>query len=307
MSDLLNADLIAATLRMATPLLLTAMGGILCQRAAIFNIGLEGYMLIASFSSILFIDLTGSSFVGLLGGIFGSLLLSLVYALFVIRFRANHILTSISVNYIATGLTGFLLMPIFGVKGGYRPANMSTLPAIRIGIIKEGSFLDKAINNHTIAVYLSLILVVVTYLILFKMPLGMKIRSLGSNENAVRTAGIKPEKIQLIAILWAGLLCGIAGAHLASGYASEFSEGMTQGRGFTAFSAIVFGGAHPVFCAIACFIFGFADAAGIRLELANAGIPTGIIKMFPYVLACIAVALSSLVRMKRMVSSKEIF
>ncbi len=307
MNDLFNAETIAATLRMTTPLILVALGGLMCQRAAIFNIGLEGYMLMGAFCSILFINISGSSLAGLIGGILGSVLLSLVYALFVIKFKANHILTSISVNYVATGLTSFLLMPLFGVKGSFRPTNMQALPTVNIPFLEEGSFLDIAFNNHTVTVYVALALIAVVYVLLFQTPFGLRVRSVGGNENAVRTAGVRPETIKLLVIIWAGVLCGVAGAHLSTGYASEFTESITQGRGFTAFSAIVFGGAHPVFSSLACLLFGLADAVGIRLELANMGVPAGVIKMFPYALACIAVAVSSLVQLKKRTSSKELF
>lgn len=307
MAEIFNAELIAATLRMTTPLLLVALGGLMCQRAEIFNIGLEGYMLMGAFSTIYFISLSGNCFIGMLGGILGSVLLSLVYALFVIKFHANNILASISANYIANGLTTFLLVPLYGVKGGFRPENMQTLPTIDIPLIKDLPFLGKAFSGHTVTVYIAILLMVLTYIILFKTPFGMLVRSVGSNENAVRTAGVSPERIKLLVILWAGVLCGIAGAHLVSGYASEFTEGITQGRGFTAFSAIVFGGAHPIYSSLACLLFGVADAVGIRLELANVGVPTGIIKMFPYALAIIAVSVSSFVQLKRKTSSKELF
>lgn len=307
MTEIFNAELLAATLRMTTPLLLVALGGLMCQRAEIFHIGLEGSMLMGSFFSIYFISLTGSCLAGMLGGILGGLTVSLLFALFVIKFRANHILTSIAVNYMALGLTTFLLLPLYGVKGGFRPTNMQPLPVLNIPLIKDIPFLGTALSGHTVTVYIAVVLVAVTYFVLFKTPFGMLVRAVGSNEDAVRTAGVKPEAIQLLVILWAGLFCGLAGVHLAAGYATEFTENMTQGRGFTAFSAIVFGGAHPVYSSLACLLFGFADAFGIRLELSNVGVPTGIVKMFPYTLAALAVAVSSFVRKTRRMSTRELF
>ena len=307
MSEIFNAELLAATIRMTAPLLLVALGGLMCQRAEIFNVGLEGCMLSGAFFTILFIYLTGSSLVGLLGGILGSVVLSMVFALFVIKFHANHILTSLAINYTATGLTSFLLLPLYGVRGGFRPDNMESLLKLDIPLIKDIPFLGEVLSGHTITVYLAVILIFVTYFVLFKTPFGLQVRAVGINENAVRTAGVKPERIQFLVILWEGVLCGIAGAHLSAGYASEFTENITSGRGFTAFSAIVFGGAHPVYSSMACLLFGFADAIGIRLELSGFGISADLIKTFPYILAVIAIAVSSFVRIKRRVSTKELF
>ncbi len=307
MSEIFNAELVAATIRMTAPLLLVALGGLMCQRAEIFNVGLEGCMLSGAFFAILFIHLTGSSFIGLLGGIIGSVALSLIYALFVIRFRANHILTSLAINYTATGLTSFLLLPIYGVRGGFRPDNMQALPKLHIPLIEDIPVVGEILSGHTVTVYLAVLMIFVTYVLLFKTPFGMLVRSVGINENAVRTAGVKPERIRLLVILWAGVLCGIAGAHLSTGYASEFTENITSGRGFTAFSAIVFGGAHPVYSSLACLLYGFADAGGIRLELSGSGISADLLKAFPYLLAIIAIAVSSFVRLKRRVSTKELF
>lgn len=245
MSGIINAELFAAMLRVATPLLLVALGGLMCQRAEIFNIGIEGYMLMGAFFAIFFIDRFGNSWMGLIGGILGGTGLCMVYALFVIKFKANHILTSIAVNYLSTGLTTFLLIPIYGVKGGYRPEHMEMLPTVDIPFVEEIPFVGKVLSGHTVTVYLGLALIVITWFILFKTPFGMLVRSVGSNPDAVRTAGVRPETVQFLVILWCGILCGLAGAHLSTGYASEFTENITQGRGFTAFSAIVFGGGAP--------------------------------------------------------------
>ena len=199
MSEIFNAELLAATIRMTAPLLLVALGGLMCQRAEIFNVGLEGCMLSGAFFTILFIYFTGSSLVGLLGGILGSVALSMVFALFVIKFHANHILTSLAINYTATGLTSFLLFPLYGVRGGFRPDNMETLLKLDIPLIKDIPFLGEVLSGHTITVYLAVILIFVAYFVLFKTPFGLQVRAVGINENAVRTAGVKPERIRFLA------------------------------------------------------------------------------------------------------------
>ncbi len=307
MANIFTVELLTATLRMAAPLILVSMGGIMCRRAGIFNIGLEGYMLMGAFCSIVAITLTGSALWGLVGGMIGGIALCSLYGFFIVKCKGNHILTSLGCNYLANGLTAYLLLPLFGATGAFRPDNMERLPTIDIPVIKDIPVIGAIISGHTITVYIALIMVFLTYLVLFKTPFGMMVRGVGDNPNAVRTAGVKPEKVSYLIMIWCGALCGLGGAHLATGYASEFVEGITQGRGFTAFSAIVFGRAHPVACFVACLVFGFADALGIRFELSNIGISPSLIKMFPYLLAVIVLAASSYMQKKRTNSIKELF
>lgn len=307
MQDIFSVELFTATLRMAAPLILVAMGGIMCRRAGIFNIGLEGYMLMGAFCSIFVIYLTGSSLLGLLGGMMGGMLLCLLYGVFVIKFNANHILTSLGCNYLANGLTSFLLLPLYGVRGAFRPDNMDRLPIWNIPVIKDIPVVGPILSGHSITVYIALLMVLITSVVLFKTPFGMMVRSVGDNPNAVRTAGVDPDKIRFLIMIWCGVLCGLGGAHLATGYASEFTEGITQGRGYTAFSAIIFGRANPLACFLACLVFGFADALGIRFELSSSGISPNIVKMFPYALAITVLAISSLIQKKRSNSIKELF
>lgn len=307
MGDIVNVELFTAALRMAAPLLLVAMGGLLCQRAKIFNIGLEGYMLMGAFCAILTIQVTGSALLGLLGGMLGGALLCLLYGVFVVQYNANHILTSIAANYLSTGLTSYLLLPLYGVKGAFRPDNMQTLPKLNIPILQDIPFIGPVFSGHSVTVYIALVMVVITHVVLFKTPFGMLVRSVGDNENAVRTAGVKPEHIKYLVMLWCGILCGLGGAHLATGYASEFTEGITQGRGFTAFAAITFGRAKPAAVFIACLVFGFADALGIRFELSSLLASPSVIKMFPYILAIAVLAVSSYAQKRRASQTRELF
>lgn len=299
MAGIIDADTFAGMLRISAPLILVAMGGLMCQRAGILNISVEGAMLFGGFSAILCIQFFGSSWIGLLGGIIGGVLMSMIFALFVIRFNANQVLTGLAVNYMASGLSSFLLFPLFGVRGGFRPDNMKMLPTVSIPFIKDIPGIGKVLSGHTVTVYFGLLMVIVTAIVLFRTPFGIRVRSVGESEDAVRTSGVRPERIRLLAILWCGILCGIAGAHLTTGYASEFTDSITQGRGYTAFSAIIFGNANPLYCFLACLVFGFADVLGIRFEIANVSLSPSIVKMFPYTLAIIVLAISSYIRMKR--------
>jgi ABC-type uncharacterized transport system permease subunit len=294
--NLFNPDLIASTLRIMTPILLAALGGLMCSRASIFNIGLEGFMLSGCFFAILLVDKIGNAWAGLLGGIVAGIAMSMIYGLFILKYKANQIVVGVAINLMALGITTFLLKAIYGVSGVYRPPHIEPLPAINIPFIKDIPILGLAFSGQTPMVYGSFILVVVTWIILFKTPFGLAVRSVGENPDSARTAGINPTFIQLLTIAWSGALCGLAGAHLSTGYVFEFSENMTQGRGFTAFTAIVFGNSHPLWSMLASLLFGFADAMGYRLQLQNVGIPPRFLLMFPYVLAIIVLTISSILR-----------
>ncbi|MEN6572338.1 MAG: ABC transporter permease [Anaerolineaceae bacterium] len=306
MQNLFDAGLFASSIRIMTPVLLAALGGLMCTRASVFNIALEGFMLSGSFFAILVVDKVGNPWVGLLGGILAGLLMSLLYGLFVLKYNANAIIVGIAINIGALGLTTYLLKAIYGVSGVYRPASIEALPALEIPFIKDIPFIGTVLSGHTPVIYISFVLVVVTFILLFKTPFGLAVRSVGENPDTVRTAGINPKLVQLLTILWSGALCGLAGAHLSTGYVFEFSENMTQGRGFTAFTAMVFGASHPVWTMIASFLFGFADALGYRLQLQNIGIPPKFIQMFPYFLAIAVLTISSIVRKRQRSASSEI-
>ena len=301
---LFNNELLTASVRIATPLLLAALGGLLCMRASVFNIALEGMMLIGAFFAIVTVERTGNTWLGLLGGIISGVIVGVIYALATIRFRADHIVTGIAINLGAIGLTGFILKVIFGVSGQYRPANMQPLPNLDIPILRDIPILGPMLNNHTPVIYLSLLMVVVTQILLFRTPFGLAVRSVGEYPDAARTSGIWPERVQWLVILWSGALCGLAGAHLSTGYVSQFTERMTAGRGFTAFTAIVFGASHPIYTFLATLIFGAAEALGFRIQLEGFGLPPSLLQAFPYILAIVVLTARSAIRVRRASSMK---
>ena len=139
----------------------------------------------------------------------------------------------------------------------------------------------------------------ITWVALYRMPAGLRLRSVGEQPDAARTAGIRVDRVRYQAIVWSGLLCGLAGAHLALGYSSEFTENMTQGRGFTAFVAAVFGQLDPILTMLASLLFGFAGALGLRIQLEGFGISPSLVQAFPYILAIVALTISSYLAMRR--------
>jgi len=295
----LMTELLSSTIRITTPILLMAMGGMLCERANVFNIALEGIALVGSFFAVAFVSFTnGSVWAGLLGGILFGMIYSALFALMITRFRANHIITSIAMNTLAAGMTEFLLRAIFDSQGTYAPPVINKLANITIPGISEIPLL-KAVSGHSIVTYTSIVVVVILYIYLYKTSAGLHLWSVGESEDAARTAGVNVNATKWKAVLLSGALCGLGGAYLSVISVSNFTKGMVAGRGFTAFTAYTFGGATPIGSALASFLFGFAEALGIRIELLGLSIPASIVDMFPYALALVALAYSSWARTRR--------
>jgi general nucleoside transport system permease protein len=290
---LFDPDLLASTLREATPILLAALGGLLCMRAGVFNIALEGLMLIGAFFGTACTYWTGNVWIGLLGGAGAGVIASLLLGVVIIWLRANQILAGIAMNLLALGLTGFLCKTITGGSGALTPSVGGSLPRLHVPLVSSVPVLGRALSGQTPLVYASALLVLVTAGILYRTRAGLALRAVGEHAGAAGTAGIDASRIRFGVLAWSGLLCGLGGVHLALGYVSGFTLNMTQGRGFTAFAATIFGQLDPLYTCLASLIFGFADAFGIRLQLEGVGVPSPIVQMFPYVLGIVALTVST--------------
>lgn len=287
------SDVLSATVRITTPLLLMGMGGLMCERAGVFNIALEGFSLIGAFAGIVFVQLSsGNVWIGMLGAMIFGMIYSGIFALFVTKFKADDIITSIAMNMLSVGLTTYLLRTMFDVQGSFRPEAITKLSPITIPFIDKIPILS-ALSGQSIVTYLGILILAILFYVLFKTNLGLNICAVGESEDAALTAGVNPNKVKWMVILASGALCALAGAFLSTTTVSQFSENMVQGRGYTAYTAVIFGRAHPVLVGLASLLFGFAEAVGIRLELLATGIPPSLIKMFPFILALIALAISS--------------
>lgn len=301
---ILTPELLAASIRIATPLILAAMGGLLCAKAKVFNIALEGFMLIGAFFAIMAIQFTkGNVWAGLLAGTLSGILASFLYSFCVLKLSTDHVITSIGMNLLASGLTATLLRLVFNTSGTFRPEVITRVEEVQIPLLIKVPVLGEALGHHSPIVYISFLVVILTYIMLMKTPFGLAIRSVGEHADAARTAGIRPERIQFLAITWSGALCGLAGAYLSSILVSQFIENMVQGRGFTAFIAIVFGAYKPFYAFLASLLFGFSEALGIRFELIGLGLPPSIIKTFPYLLSVVVLVASSIFRSRHNLST----
>lgn len=292
LGQIFDANLVASTVRISVPILLAAIGGLLVLRAGLYNIALEGQMLAGAFVAVAVSAATGSAWLGVGAGVIAGALLSLVLSLAVIRYGANDIVASIAVNLLSLGLTGYLVRALYG-SATLQPRDLALIPQINLGPVANLPLIGPALSGQAVTVYIALILVVVVYLILRRSRFGLAVQMVGESPAAAQAAGISVATVRLQANTLCGMLCGLAGAHLAIGYASQFTDGMTQGRGYTAFSAAVFGQLSPGPTFLASLFFGFSGALGDAMQVAGVAINPYLLAMVPYVLAVVAMSIST--------------
>jgi general nucleoside transport system permease protein len=295
-------SLLAATLRLATPLVLAALGGLFCERAGIVDIGLEGKMLGAAFAAGAVAAVTGSVWLGLAAAILVSVALALVHGYAAITHHGNQVVSGMALNILVAGLAPSLAAAWFGQGGNTPPlAGAARFAAIDLPFARTlnalpgvGLLFDQLVDGHTLPVYLAAAAVPLTALVLTRTRFGLRLRAVGENPQAVDTAGISVPRLRYQALLCTGLLCGIAGADLSLAQSAGFFRDMTAGRGYLALAALIFGKWRPVPTLLACLLFAFADAVQTRLQgvaLPWVGvIPVQFIQALPYILTVLLLA-----------------
>jgi simple sugar transport system permease protein len=291
LQDVLTAGLLASTLRFATPLAFAAMGGIFSERSGVVNIGLEGMMLTGAFFGVWGSIWSGSWVVGLLMAMVFGALLALIHAFFSIHLRADQIVSGFAVNFLALGVTGYLFSDLY--SSGIQTSDVSRVPTLSLNFLDNipgiGNFLHDVFGGLSLLVWLMFLAVGLTYFVLFRTPLGLRIRSVGEHPRAADTVGISVYGIRYLAVTTSGMLAALGGAFLSIGFVGTFSENMTSGRGFIALAAVIFGKWRPGLAFLATLLFGFGFALAIPLQR-EAGISENLVSTFPYILTLVAVA-----------------
>jgi general nucleoside transport system permease protein len=281
MRDIFTISLIASTIRLATPLVLAALGGLFSERSGVINIALEGKMLAGAFTAaaVTYAADTrlgmgnASPWVGLLAGMLAGLFIAAIYALGCIKFKANQVVSGAAINILMIGIPGFLSGAFF-LSSGSTPQ------------IPKDHLLPQSPVIIAIAV---IVLVAGIWYIVYKTPFGLRLRSTGENPEAADAAGVSVSRIRYSGVLIAGVLAGLGGAYLSIGQSSLFTRNMTAGRGFIALAAVIFGNWRPFGAAAACLLFGFSSALAQRLpEYSDSA--AVLFQALPYVLTLIAVA-----------------
>ncbi|MGH6946480.1 MAG: ABC transporter permease [Kiloniellales bacterium] len=291
-----------ATLRVSTPLILGAMGGLFSERSGIIDIGLEGKMLAAAFASASVAALTGSPWIALATGIATALALALLHGFACITHRGNHVVSGVAINILVSGLTVVLGAAWFQ-RGGQTPALPQTarflaleLPGTEAfgGLPVLGTVYRELVSGHNLLVYVALLAVPVTAWIVYRTRFGLRLRAVGENPEAVDTAGISVAFLRYRAVAICGLLTGIAGTYIAIAQNAGFNRDMTAGQGYIALAAMIFGKWRPFPALGACLMFGLLDAIAIRLQgvpLPGFGeVPVQLIQALPYILTVVLLA-----------------
>ena len=295
--SLISSNTWHTTLEFAGLLVLPAIGGVISERSGVVNIAMEGMMLAGAFASVMITlamhnlgmnDIL-SVVIGTTAAILAGGLMALIHALVSINFKANQIVSGIAINIIALGLTSYLVFVITPAGQGVPslPGNLR-LPTPNFGPLASIPWLGAVLFQQNLVFYLALLILIGSQLFLFRTNLGLRIRAVGEHPQAADTAGINVQLLRYMCVLSSGLLSGLAGAYLALGVAGIFNPGMTNGRGYIALAAMIFGKYTPLGAAIACLMFGLGEGLSIPLQdLSNSPNITNLLNTLPYLLTII--------------------
>ncbi len=297
LADIITPDLFAAALRMATPLALAAIGGTICERSGVVNIALEGMMLTGAFFGTAVVLITNSPWLGVLAAIVSGVAMASVHAFASINLRSDQTVSGTAINLLALGVTGFLMELWYGHPGTteqiavLRPIFHFVSPGG--GVFPEvWRWINGIFLSHTPIVYIAILIAIIAQWAVYRTKWGLRLRALGEHPRAVDTVGVNVYRGRWVAVLISGGLAGLAGANLTIEQVGSFTENMTNGRGFIALAANIFGRWTPVGSYLASLLFGFADALQIKLQILRGviSVPPQFFLMLPYVLTVIVLA-----------------
>lgn len=286
-------DLAFSALRIATPLVYAALGGLLTYQAGILNIALDGFMIVGAFAAIWGSFVSGNLLVGVLAGMLSATAMALLLALFNLRFKADIFIAGIAVTFLAYGLTSLLLSGVFGQDGLFQSSAIPNFNPVRLPGIASLPWVGAVVSGQTPLVYLAYLLVPVVAWVLTRTRWGLRVRMTGEAEEAAAAAGVSVKRLKLQTMLLSGLFCGLAGSYLSLDYVSLFSRQMTNERGLIALAAIFFARGRPFGTAAVAVLFGAATALSVRLPEMTGAAPQ-LLELVPYavtLLALVAVGL----------------
>ncbi|OHE62195.1 MAG: hypothetical protein A2Z99_12260 [Treponema sp. GWB1_62_6] len=288
--------------RSTAPILLVTLGAVITEQAGIKNMALEGSMLWAALVGVLASAATGNVWIGLLAGMAAGVVIALILGLFALKLDANAVLVGVALNLLSTGGTVFTLFAITGDKGISSSLASKTLPMITIPFIKDMPWLGKVLSGQNFIIYVSIVAVIIIHVILNKMTIGRRIRATGENVEAARAAGIDPDRIKFFTLIVSGMLAGLAGCFLSMGYTSNFTSGISAGRGYVANAAQVVAGGTAIGSIFAALIFGVTDAMATFLQ--NVGLPPELIQALPYAVTIVGFIVVTFFRDRREAARK---
>lgn len=286
----ITQSILAATWRMATPLIYAAVGEVFSERSGVLNIGLEGIMLIGAFAAFATAFYSGSLWLGVLAAVIAGILCGLLFALFTVTIKANQIVVGAAFNMIGLGITGFLYRTYFAQT--QRALSLETFPNMDIPVLSSLPFFGEVLFRHNILVYATALLVPLAAFVLYRTAFGLSVRSVGEHPRAADTVGISIDRTRYTCVLIATTLTSIGGAYLTLAHANQFVEGIATGRGYIALAAVVFGGWTPLGALGTSLLFGVFYALQLRLQAMSIPfLPYQLMQALPY-LATILVLIS---------------
>ena len=279
---------LAAAIRMSAPLMLVGVGGVFTERTGVFNIGMEGTMLIGCMAAVYFSLVTGNIWIATLAAMVVGGLVGLVHAFLTITRRADQIVSGAAINLFALGITNLLNGPLYaGFE--YRP-RVTMYPVVAPEVLQKLPILGPILFAQPVIVYIAFLLPLVAAWVLYRTTWGLNIRAVGDHPHAVATAGLSVNGLKYIGVILSGVGAGLGGSALALADLGLFAPGMTAGRGFAVLAALVVGKWNPILVAAACILFGAADALQLRAQAIQLAIPYQYFVMLPYLLTIAALA-----------------
>jgi len=288
--ELFTPDLVRSGVRLATPIILAAIGGALCNRAGVLNLALEGKMLLGAFLGILAAFFLKSSTLGVLVAALAGGLMGAIFAFLYLRYKVDLVILAIAINIFIAEMTVFFMRTFLGDVGTWSDPSIEQLPDIAVPVIQDLPVVGRMLSGYNGLVYLSWFAALAVYFILFYTKFGRHVRAVGENQEAAETVGINVPRVQVFALTISGALAAMGGAFLSIGHLTLFTRNMSNGRGWIAITAALFGFNHPIGVFLTGMFFGFADAFAIRLQTTT-DIPPSLVQFLPHIFTLLAIIL----------------
>lgn len=291
LQSIFSVTFLFSVIRVATPLILAAMGAVITSNAGITNIGIEGVMLVSALAGVFASAFGWGPWFGLLTAIIVGVICSMAIGYVSMNLKANSVLACIAFNTMAIGGTVYFMYAVVKDKGTTIALKSGSLPALNIPVIKDIPVLGAVVSGHNVMSYVAFLMVILVYILLYKTPTGLRIRSAGKAPNALSSVGVSLIRTRYAALAISGILGGMAGAFMSMGYVTWFSKNMTAGRGFIALAADAMGNSTPIGAMLSSTLFALAEALSYSLQMS--GIPPELVQMLPYLVTIVGLIVYS--------------
>ncbi len=288
--EIITLAVIRSGIRLATPIILGALGFAICSRAGVLNFAIEGMMLFGAFSAIVSAFVLGNTYLGVVVAIFAGGLIGAIFAFVYLKYRVDLVILALAINLFISEMTVYFLRVVFGAFGSWSDPSIQQLPDIQIPLLDQVPILGELLSGHNLIVYASWIATLALYVVLFHTRFGRHLRAVGENQSAAETVGIDVARVKVFVLVLSGCLAALGGAFLSVGHLTLFTRDMSNGRGWISVTAALFGFSHPIGVFFTGLFFGFADAFAVRLQTVTT-IPPSLVQFLPNVAALVALVL----------------